>query len=172
MKNLIVATFLVTVLHSATVTAAPVPTAAPAPVPGRYRQYYSGWSYQPTRRYYVRRYYYKPTTSYSSYNYHYCVYYPSSYSTSRRYSRYVYFYNPKRRVYWGRFDLEGEPGKQYSLLKKEDQKADLDKIPEEAFPQPGEMPFIPESEDKVRIDPLKKSDLPDVDEADDLPKAP
>lgn len=166
MKNLVLAAALLSFLSLPTVSAAPAPTVY------RYRQYYSGWRYQPSRRYYVRRYYYKPVSTNTSYSYHYCVYYPSSYSTRRRYSRYVYFYNPQRRVYWGRFDLEGEPGKQYSLLKKEDQKADLEKIPESAFPSPGQMPFIPESEDQVRMDPLKKTDLPEEDNADDLPKAP
>lgn len=167
MKNLILVFLLASMIPST--HAAPT---SPIVSPIRYRQYYSGWSYQPRRSYYVRRYYYQPTTTYKKYNYHYCVYYPSSYSTKRRYSRYVYYYNPQRKVYWGRFDLEGEPGKQYSLLKKEDQKEDLDQIPESAFPAPGKMPFIPESEDEVRITPLKKADLPDVTDADDLPKSP
>lgn len=166
MKNPIIALFLAATLHSAQVYASPAPAA------GGYRQYYSGWSYKPSRSYYVRRYYHKPVTTSSSYSYHYCVYYPNSYSTSRRYSRYVYFYNPQRRVYWGRFDLEGEAGKQYSLLKKDDQKGDLDKIPESAFPEPGKMPFIPDSKDNVRMEALKKSDLPDIDNAKDLPKSP
>ena len=136
------------------------------------RQYYSSWSYQPTRRYYVRRFYYRPTTTYTSYKYHYCVYYPRTYSNAPRYRRYVYFYNPVRRVYWGRFDLDGEPGKQYSLLKEEDRKGNLDDIPEDAFPKPGKMPVIPESSDKVQIKPLEKKDLPDESKLDDLPDAP
>lgn len=168
MKNLIIAALLAGTLQCATSSAAPNPT----PAVYRYRQYYSGWSYHPQRRYYARRYYYKPAASYTTYSYHYCIYYPRSYSTSRRYSRYVYFYNPRRKVYWGRFDLEGEPGKQYSLLKEEDQKADLEKIPEDAFPEPGKMPFIPESEDMVRIEPLKKTDLPEETDLEDLPQAP
>ena len=140
--------------------------------PYRQRQYYSSWSYQPQRSYYVRRYYYKPAVSYSSYHYHYCVYYPRRYSSQPRYSRYVYYYNPRRRVYWGRFDLEGKPGEQYSLLKKADQKENLDDIPEEAFPKPGKMPVIPDSEDMVPIEPIKADDLPDDSKSEDLPAAP
>ena len=138
----------------------------------RHRQYYSTWSYQPQRSYYVRRYYYKPTVSYASYDYHYCVYYPRRYSSQQRYSRYVYYYNPHRKVYWGRFDLEGKPGEQYSLLKEADQKENLDDIPEKAFPKPGEMPVIPDSEDKVPIEPIDAEDLPDDSNGDDLPAAP
>ena len=108
-----------------------------------YRQYYARWSYYPKYHYYYRHYYYKPYASYSGYRYHYCVYYP------RR--RYVYYYNPYRRVYWGRYDLES---KGYSLLAKEDRKGSLKDIPESSFPKPGGMPAIPESkpEDGVKVD--------------------
>lgn len=105
-----------------------------------YRQYYSSWSYYPSRSYYYRTYYYKPYPTYTSYNYHYCVYYPSQ-------PRYVYYYNPHRGYYWGRFDLEGKEGEQYSILKEEDRKAKLSEIPESAFPPPAAMPPIPDSED-------------------------
>jgi len=145
-------------------------TASAAPL--AYRQYYSNWSYQPQRSYYVRRYYYKPTVSYSSYNYHYCVYYPRTYSSNQRYSRYVYYYNPVRKVYWGRFDLEGKDGEQYSLLKEADQKENLDDIPEKAFPKAGKMPVIPESEDMVPIKPIDPKDLPDDSDLKDIPAAP
>lgn len=135
------------------------------------RQYYSSWTYQPRQRYYARRFYYKPTPTYSGYSYHYAIYYPKRYSSRARYSRYVYYYNPVRRVYWGRFDLEGEPGKQYSLLKQADRKSNLDEIPESAFPPPGEMPVLPDSEDSVRIKPIDRKNLPDDSAPDDLPAA-
>ncbi|MGE0375454.1 MAG: hypothetical protein AB7I48_16420 [Planctomycetaceae bacterium] len=105
-----------------------------------YRQYYSSWSYYPSRSYYYRTYYYKPYPTYTSYNYHYCVHYPSQ-------PRYVYYYNPHRGHYWGRFDLEGKAGEQYSILKEEDRKPKLSDIPESAFPPPAAMPTIPDSED-------------------------
>lgn len=144
---------------------------APAPAPAAYRQYYSSWTYHPTRRYHYCRYYYKPYSSYSGYQYHYAVRYPRTYSTQARYSRYVYFYNPRKRVYWGRFDLEGQPGKQYSLLKNEDRKESLDDIPEKAFPAPAAMPVIPESKDNTQIQPIDPKSLP-ADGGDDLPPAP
>ncbi|MBX3438004.1 MAG: hypothetical protein KF861_10975 [Planctomycetaceae bacterium] len=109
-----------------------------------YRQYYSSWNYYPSRSYYYRTYYYKPYNNYTSYNYHYCVYYPSR-------PRYVYYYNPHRGYYWGRFDLEGKDGAQYSILKEEDRKSQLTDIPESAFPEPAAMPAIPDSEDGEKV---------------------
>ncbi len=106
-----------------------------------YRQYYSSWRYYPSRSYYYRSYYYKPYVSYSGYKHHYCVYYPSRPS-------YIYYYNPYKQVYWGRYDVEA---KGYSLLAEKDRKQKLEEIPEEAFPAPGKMPAIPESEDNVPI---------------------
>ena len=116
-----------------------------------YRQYYSAWTYYPARSYYYRSYYYKPYADYSGYKYHYCVYYPTQ-------PRYVYFYNPHARAYWGRYDCQGKPGQQYSLLAEKDRKEKLADIPESAFPAPAAMPAIPESEDGATIEPPK--DLP------------
>ncbi|QDU40818.1 hypothetical protein Mal4_51800 [Maioricimonas rarisocia] len=110
-----------------------------------YRQYYSSWNYYPSYRYYYRTYYYKPYRRYSGYRYHYCIHYPSR-------PRYVYYYNPHSRRYWGRFDLQGKDGAHYSLLKKEDQRENLADIPEDAFPAPAAMPQIPEAEDGVQIE--------------------
>lgn len=121
-----------------------------------YRQYYSGWRYYPQRTYYYTTYYYKPAPTYTTYSYHYCVYYPSQ-------PRYVYYYNPYSRQYWGRFDLEGKPGEQYSLLKEEDRKERLEDIPETAFPKPAAMPAVPESQDGAAIEPppgVPEQDLP------------
>ncbi len=109
-----------------------------------YRQYYSSWSYHPQRSYHYRTYYYKPTPRYTSYNYHYCVHYPSR-------PRYVYYYNPHQRRYWGRFDLEGQDGAHYSILAEKDRKEKLSDIPEESFPAPAAMPVIPDSEDGEQI---------------------
>ncbi|TWT61239.1 hypothetical protein [Rubinisphaera italica] len=121
-----------------------------------YRQYYGGWSYKPQQRYHVRSYYYKPTPSYVGYRYHYCVHYPKR-------PRYVYYYNPYSRTYWGRFDLEGKDGAHYSLLKNEDRKENLEEIPESAFPAASKMPQIPEAEDDIQIDVMPK-DLPTAED--------
>ncbi|MEZ6124166.1 MAG: hypothetical protein R3C49_13460 [Planctomycetaceae bacterium] len=128
----------------------------PATAEAGYRQYYSSWNYHPTRSYHYTRYYYKPTPTYSTYSYHYCISYPSQ-------PRYVYYYNPHARQYWGRFDLEGKDGAQYSLLKPEDRKENLKDIPESAFPPPAQMPVIPEATDATgtksdgtRIEPIKE----------------
>lgn len=124
-----------------------------------YRSYYASWSYYPQRTYYYRHYYYKPYTSYTGYKYHYCVYYPSR-------PRYVYYYNPYSKTYWGRYDLEQ---KGYSLLDEKDRKSNLNEIPEEAFPEPGKMPAIPESEDGETIPAIAADDLPKGEPPTDAP---
>jgi len=106
-----------------------------------YGGYYSGYTYYPSRSYYASYYYYKPYYSYPTYNYHYCVYYPST-------PNYVYYYNPYSGNYWGRYDLQA---KGYSLLEEKDRKAKLADIPESAFPKPGNMPADPESTDGSKI---------------------
>lgn len=119
------------------------------------RSYYYGWTYYPQNTYYYNAYYYKPQPTYSSYNYHYCIYYPSQPS-------YVYYYNPYSNQYWGRYDLEQ---KGYSLLAEKDRKKSLKDIPESAFPKPGKMPEIPESNDgaTIPVPPAPPKDLPKPD---------
>jgi hypothetical protein len=116
------------------------------------RQYYSGWSFHSRNRYYYRSYYYKPTPTYTAFRHHYALYFPTR-------AQHVYFYNPYRKVYWGRCPAryEGEPG--YSMLAEADRKPRLDEIPETAFPKPGAPPPIPDSTDNVRMD-LPPDDLP------------
>lgn len=104
------------------------------------RQYYSTWSYYPTYGYYYTYYRYQPVVDAPTYDYHYCVHYPTQ--------RYVYYYNPVRRVYWGRYDLEKQG---YSMLEDKDRKGDLASIPESAFPAPGKMPNIPDVKDGVAM---------------------
>jgi hypothetical protein len=121
-----------------------------------YRQYYSSWSYYPSNSYYYSTYYYKPQPSYNSYNYHYCVYYPTQ-------PRYVYYYNPYSQQYWGRYDLEAKGEACYSLLKEEDRKKELKDIPESAFPAPAKLPAVPESTDGAQIEApraVPEKDLP------------
>jgi hypothetical protein len=123
------------------------------------RNYYSSWSYRPQSTYYYSYYYYKPTSTQKTYSYHYCIYYPSR-------PRYVYYYNPVRKVYWGRYDLEQ---KGYSLLAEKDRKEKLDDIPESAFPEPGKMPEIPESKDGERVLRIDPDSLPNVNDPEDAP---
>ena len=125
------------------------------------RHYYSSWSYYPRRSYYYVYYYYKPTPTYNSYNYHYCIYYPTR-------PRYVYYYNPYSRRYWGRYDLEK---KGYSMLADKDRKEKLTDIAESAFPEPAEMPAIPEAKDGERMTPPpavpeNPKDLPESDKGE------
>ncbi len=94
--------------------------------------YYGGWNYYNSYGYHYTTYHYTPT------QYHYCIYYPS-------YPRYVYYYNPYQQVYWGRFDLQGKEGAQYSELADKDKKRSLKEIPESAFPAPGAMPKNPDA---------------------------
>jgi hypothetical protein len=123
------------------------------------RHYYGGWSYYPQRTYYYSSYYYKPTPSYSGYKYHYCIYYPSQ-------PQYVYYYNPYRKVYWGRYDLKA---KGYSHLAEKDQKGELKDIPDSAFPKPGEMPAIPESDGAEKMLAVDPATLPTEKAPDDVP---
>ena len=130
------------VLALAVVAAAPAAWAAF----GLRQCYDNSYSYSPTYDYYYVRYYYKPTVSYANYDYHYCIYYPSS-------PQYVYYYNPTSQLYWGRYELGSKGDKRYSLLAEKDRKKDLKEISEKAFPEPAAMPAIPGSEDKVAIEP-------------------
>ncbi len=148
---------ITTVLLAASVLSIAAPAATAAF--NAYRQRYSSWSYYPSRSYYYRHYYYKPTVSYASYNHHYCVYYPTR-------PTYVYYYNPVRKVYWGRYDLKAGG---YSMLEEKDRNGDLDAIPESAFPKPGEMPVIPDSEDGERIERPDPKDLPTAETPSDVP---
>jgi hypothetical protein len=121
------------------------------------RQYYSSWS--PTSYgYYYRTYYYKPYPTYPTYNYHYVVYYPSQ--------PYYYYYNPVRRVYWGRSPVKNDGQAVYSILSEENRKGSLREIKEEHFPKPGPMPTVPEAKDDAKMA-IPPRDLP----AGALPKA-
>ena len=71
----------------------------------------------------------------------------------------MYYFNPYKRVYWGR-SLTDCGGKElYSLLAEKDRKGNLDEIPETAFPKPGAMPSLPESTDGTKVD-RPPDDLP------------
>jgi hypothetical protein len=116
------------------------------------RQYYSSWQKAPQRSYYYRHYYYKPAPTYSGYRHHYVIYHPSR-------PQHVYFYNPYKRVYWGRCPVQSQGQPHYSMLAEKDRKATLEEIPESAFPKPAPVPPIPEASDGAPMD-LPPDDLP------------
>ena len=128
---------------------------------GSSRQYYSMWQSHPQTRYYYRTYYYKPAPEYYGYKHHYVIY-------SSHHPEYLYFYNPYKKLFWGRCPAHHTGQAQYSLLAESDRRASLDKIPDSAFPSPGPMPPIPESrgEEGANMD-MPPDDLP---ASDSLPK--
>ncbi len=107
------------------------------------RQYYSDWQKAPPSRgdFHIRKYYAKPTPDYAGYRTHEVHYFSKK-------PKHYYYYNPKTQKYWGRCPIENAGKPQYSLLKMEDRQQDLEKIPESAFPPPGKMPAIPDSDPK------------------------
>ena len=116
------------------------------------RQYYSSWYKSSKHSYYYREYYYKPAADYVGYKHNYVMYFPDK-------PKYAYYYNPYKKVYWGRCSLHTEGKGEYSELAEQDRKGSLADIPEGAFPAPGDMPVVPESSDKVAMD-LPPDDLP------------
>jgi hypothetical protein len=117
------------------------------------RQYYSGWQSHPQRQYQYRHYYYKPNPNYSGYKHHYVV-------LPKKDPKHLYYYNPYTKKYWGRCPVNSGGQPHYSLLAENHRKAKLDEIPESAFPQPGQLPPIPESNDGALLD-LPPDDLPE-----------
>jgi hypothetical protein len=116
------------------------------------RQYYGGIQKHPRANYSYRPYYYKPSPTYAGYRHHYAIYVPSQ-------PKHVYFYNPYKKVYWGRCPINTGGQPQYSLLAEKDRKGNLEEIPESAFPAPGEPPPVPESTDGAKLE-LPPDDLP------------
>jgi hypothetical protein len=108
-----------------------------------YRHYYSSWHATPYH-YYYRNYYYQPNA------HDYVIYYP-------KYPRYLYYYNPVNKTYWGRFDVKT---KGYSLLAEEDRRGALKDIPEKAFPEAGELPPVHGDKDAEKVQAPPTDDLP------------
>jgi hypothetical protein len=121
------------------------------------RQYYGGWAKNTKANYHYRTYYYKPAPNYVGYKHHYVIYFPNK-------PDHYYFYNPYKKVYWGRCPVKTEGKAAYSHLADADQKATLDEIPEKAFPAPGPMPRVPEATDDATLE-LPPDDLPAVEGA-------
>jgi hypothetical protein len=132
------------------------------------RQYYSGYTYNPTYKYYYRTYYYKPKPTYAGYRYHY-VYYSPKYRSN-------VYYNPYKKYWWGRcpteygYDTEYKGTPVYYTLPEDKRKAVLSDIKDDDFGKAGPMPKIPEADptDKELMDPAPGDPPPLKD--DSLPK--
>ncbi len=112
---------------------------------GGYRQYYdNSWNYNTNYGYYYTNYYFRTTVTQVTYEYNYCIYYPSQ-------PRYIYYYNPSSNVYWGRYEIGSKGDDHYSMLAPKDRKKELKDIPEDAFPKPAPMPTIPGAKDDVKM---------------------
>lgn len=117
-----------------------------------HRQYYSGWRKHPTHGYHFRFYYYKPAPTYHGYKHHYVIHFPTR-------PAHCYFYNPYKKVYWGRCPIDHGGKPLYSMLAEEHRKQNIADIPEAAFPKPAALPPIPDAADGASID-LPPDDLP------------
>lgn len=106
---------------------------------------YSSRKAHPTKAYEHRRYTFESQKDKKE-KHHYAIYYKGR-------KNYIYFFNPRARRYWGRFDLEKNG---YSLLPNTAKKEKLSDIPESAFLPPGEMP-PPEVEMKAQMLPPPES---------------
>ena len=116
-----------------------------------FEQSYSGWNKSPYH-YYYRIYHSRPKT------YDYVILYPTQ-------PRYLYYYNPVAKAYWGRFDLKA---KGYSLLAEADRKGLLKDIPDSKFPEPGDMPQVPGGDEGEKVQ-TPPTDLPtDLPVGEDL----
>jgi hypothetical protein len=118
-----------------------------------HRQYYSSWHKHSQRGFHFRHFYFKPHQHFIGFRHHYVLHFPHR-------PRFLYFYNPYTKQYWGRCPSKGTGKAAYSLLAEKDRRSKLDDIPEAAFPTPGEMPQLPESKDGTRMD-LPPDDLPE-----------
>lgn len=89
--------------------------------------------------------YYSPKYQGAGYSYRYYNYYSARSRTYQRHMlvyhprqpRYVYYYNPYKGRYWGRFDFASGT---YQLLAEQDRRATIGEIREEAFQTGGPMP--------------------------------
>ena len=128
---------------------------------GSPRQYYSPWQKHPKHNYHFRRYYFKPNVGFAGYRHHYVIHHPGR-------PKHAFFFNPYKKAYWGRCELDSKGKAEYSMLPEEHRKGTLAEIPESAFPKPSPVPPIPESGDDIPMD-LPPDDLPS--EADLAPAA-
>jgi hypothetical protein len=119
------------------------------------RQYYSSWRFHQKGGYHFRTYFFKPSPQFVGFRHHYVIFHPKR-------PNHLFFFNPYKKQFWGRCPLSTGGKPQYSLLAEKDRKEKLDEIREESFPEPGELPPIPESSDGLAMD-LPPDDLPSDD---------
>lgn len=125
--------------------------AAPQPTPAQQpRQFYGKWERKAGNSYYHRTYVFQPKRG-GAYKQHYAIYYPR-----QKGRKFVYFYNPEKRTYWGRYDVTAHT---YSTLAPQDRGPRLTDIPAEAFPPGGDMPPLPGCDDNLPMDePVDRDD--------------
>jgi hypothetical protein len=120
---------------------------------GHGRQYYDKWQ-QSAKGYAFSVHHYRPEAGDAAYRTNYAIYYPSI-------PQYVYYFNPAKGTYWGRYDLKT---KGYSLLAEKDRAGLLKDIPESAFPAEGSLPNVPDAKDKLTL--AEPPDLPSGEKVD------
>ena len=111
------------------------------------RQYYGGWQ-RSAQGFYYSTHHYRPDAGALTFSTNYAIFYPE-------HPQYIYFFNPLKGTYWGRFDVKT---KGYSLLAEKDRAGRLKDIPEKAFPDEGPLPEIPDAKDKLTL--AEPPDLP------------
>jgi hypothetical protein len=126
--------------------------------PGAGRQYYGAWQHS-ARGYSFSVYHYRPDAGDPAFRTNYAIHYPTT-------PQYVYFFNPVKGTYWGRFDVKS---KGYSLLAEKDRAGLLKDIPESAFPAEGPLPQVPDAKDKLTL--AEPPDLPAGEKVDSAPAA-
>jgi hypothetical protein len=126
---------------------------------GSGRQYYGGWQ-SSGRGYSFSTYHYQPYAGSPTYLYNYAISYPSA-------PRYVYYFNPYKGTYWGRFDVQT---KGYSLLAEKDRAGQLKDIPAKAFPAEGPLPQVPDAKDQLTL--AEPTDLPASEKVNTAAAAP
>ncbi len=118
------------------------------------RQFYGGWQKHQQHGYHFRPYFYKPTPSFNGFKHHFVIHHKSR-------PEHLFFFNPYKKQFWGRCSVSREDGVgKYSLLPPSLRKSVLKDIKESDFPEPSEVPPIPESTDGEPLD-LPPDDLPD-----------
>jgi hypothetical protein len=109
------------------------------------RQYYGGWHRNARDGHHYRYYYYKPHANYYGYKHHTVIYNP-------RFGNYYYFYNPYKKVFWGRCPMKTNGKPLYSKLADQDRVDKLSQLNMAKFPEPQGVPAIPESEDGAEME--------------------
>lgn len=129
------------------------------------RQFYSQWM-KAGRAYSFRIHHFKPNPADKEYEQQYVIYYSAK-------DDYLFFFDPEAGEYWGRWQRNADREKRFSLIDKANRAAKLQDIPEPAFTDPTELPFLPNSSDGVRIaSPSEAGNSREVNTPEDLSNLP